>query len=178
VLPAAIAFQSSKTRRDDGRASVTRYAVLAGIGAVVLLAVVLYMRGRGDESAAPPAQPAASAGAQPSAQASQPAATDGTAAVPAAGATTGGADNRPLQVVLTTVRPVWMRVTVDGEKVVERQVPSGQQLRFGAERSVAIRAGDAGGVRLAINGRDAGLMGRDGQIASRTIVPPGAQPRN
>jgi hypothetical protein len=175
-VPAAIAFPSSKTRRDDWRASLPRYAVLAGIGAVAVVALVLFMLGRGDEAAAPPAQPATSS-AQPSAQATQPAATDGTAA-PAAGATTGGADNRPLQVVLTTLRPVWMRVSVDGEKVVERQVPSGQQLRFGAERSVAIRAGDAGGVRLTINGRDSGLLGRDGQIASRTIVPPGTQPKD
>jgi hypothetical protein len=78
---------------------------------------------------------------------------------------------RALQVELTTIRPVWMRVTVDGERRIEREVPAGQRLSFAADRAIAIRAGDGGGVRLTIDGRDVGLLGRDGQIATRTLTP-------
>jgi hypothetical protein len=63
-----------------------------------------------------------------------------------------------------------MRVTVDGERKVEREVPGGQRLTFGADKAILVRAGDGGGVRLAVGGKDQGLLGRDGQIAVRTFA--------
>jgi hypothetical protein len=81
------------------------------------------------------------------------------------------AQRRALEIEMTTIRPVWMRVTVDGERRLEREVAAGQRLTFGADRSIVIRAGDGGGVRLSIDGRDQGLLGRDGQIAVRTLTP-------
>jgi hypothetical protein len=69
---------------------------------------------------------------------------------------------RPIAVTLTTIRPVWLRVTVDGVRAVEREVPAGETLSFGGDRAVIVRAGDAGGVRASINGTDRGPLGKDG----------------
>jgi hypothetical protein len=80
------------------------------------------------------------------------------------------ADPRPLQIELFTIRPVWLRVTVDGERRLEREVPGGQRLPFGADRSINVRAGNGGSLRLSVGGRDLGLIGRDGQIADRTLT--------
>ena len=74
-----------------------------------------------------------------------------------------------MNVVLTTTRPVWTRVTVDDRKVIEREIPGSQTIPLGADRTIVIRAGDAGAIRLTVDGKDAGVLGRDGQIASRTF---------
>jgi hypothetical protein len=58
---------------------------------------------------------------------------------------------------------------VDGEQAIERQIPANERLHFSADQSVTVRAGDAGAVRLTVNGRDEGPVGGDGQVATRTI---------
>ena len=100
-----------------------------------------------------------------------------TAPAPSTSATARGAapqtaatPRKPIEIELTTTRSVWMRVTVDGERKVEREVPGGQRLAFGADKVILLRAGDGGGVRLAVGGKDQGLLGRDGQIAVRTFT--------
>lgn len=60
---------------------------------------------------------------------------------------------------ITTTRRVWMRVTVDGVRVVEREVPAGSRLPLNAEQSIVIRTGDAGAVRLSIRGQERGFLG-------------------
>jgi hypothetical protein len=65
-------------------------------------------------------------------------------------------------VTLDTIRPVWIRVIVDGSPALEREVPAGEHLSFGGDRAVVVRAGDAGGVRASMNGVDRGPLGRDG----------------
>jgi hypothetical protein len=67
-----------------------------------------------------------------------------------------------------------MRVTVDGVRTLERELPAGQTLSFGGERAVVVRAGDAGGVRATMNGVDRGPLGRDGwpQTVPFTLDPP------
>ena len=107
------------------------------------------------------AQPGPAASAAPG-----PATPAARAAAPSA----PPAPRKPIEIELTTTRPVWMRVTVDGERKVEREVPGGQRLTFGADKVIVLRAGDGGGVRLSVGGKDQGLLGRDGQIAVRTFT--------
>jgi hypothetical protein len=74
-----------------------------------------------------------------------------------------------VNVELVTLRPVWTRVIVDDRKALEREIAGGQRLTFGADRAITIRAGDAGGLRLIVDGKDLGVLGKDGQIASKTF---------
>jgi uncharacterized protein DUF4115 len=77
---------------------------------------------------------------------------------------------RAVNVELVTLRPVWTRVIVDDRKEIERELAGGQRLTFGADRAITVRAGDAGGMRIIVDGKDLGVLGRDGQIASRTFT--------
>ena len=138
---------------------------LAAAGVVILVLLVSWLwRGAADT---PPASPAATA--VPSAP---------KPAEPTPVASTGPLDGargkpaRAVNVVLITSRPVWTRVTVDDRKVIEREIPGGQTIPLGADRAILIRAGDAGAVRVIVDGKDLGALGRDGQIASRTFSAP------
>ena len=81
-------------------------------------------------------------------------------------------DPHPLRIDLTTLRPVWLRVTVDGRVALEREVAAGEQLPFGADRSIVVRAGDAGARDGAGGGRRSGPDRRDGQVLTRTFAAP------
>jgi hypothetical protein len=145
-----------------------RWLYYAGGLAVLVVIALLLGQTRGDNTAAAP-PPAANAQTQPdqppvaAPRTSAPAAqTDVPPAAPA--------PRKPIEIELTTTRPVWMRVTVDGEKRVEREVAANQRLAFGADKAIVLRAGDGGGVRLSVGGKDQGLLGKDGQIAVRTFT--------
>ena len=90
-----------------------------------------------------------------------------------AGATTcaeSAGPPRSLNVEFLTLRPVWARVTVDGRRAVEKEFAADERLSFGADTTMAIRAGNAGAIRLVVDGQDLGVPGRDGQVFSRTFT--------
>jgi hypothetical protein len=81
-------------------------------------------------------------------------------------------DPHPLRIDIVTSRPVWMRVTVDGRIAIERMLPQGERLPFGADKSIVVRAGDAGAVSVWIGTVDQGPLGRDGQVVTRLFEAP------
>jgi hypothetical protein len=72
-------------------------------------------------------------------------------------------------VVLTT-RAVWLRVTVDGERVLERQLPADTRIPLKPQSTIVIRTGDAGAVTLSIDGKDQGPLGKNGEVVTRTFT--------
>jgi hypothetical protein len=85
---------------------------------------------------------------------------------PPAGAPTNASE-------LTTIRPVWLRVVADGKVLLERQLPANARLPLAAQKTIVIRAGDAGAVRLRLRGQDQGPLGEAGQVVTRRFdVPP------
>jgi hypothetical protein len=64
---------------------------------------------------------------------------------------------------------VWVRVVVDGKREVERELEANARIPL-AGRTIVIRTGDAGAVRVEINGQDRGLLGRDGEVVTRTFT--------
>ncbi len=65
--------------------------------------------------------------------------------------------------------PVWTRVTVDGRRALARLIAADERMSFGADQAIAIRAGDAGAFRLVVDGKDLGVLGRDGQIFEKSF---------
>lgn len=111
-------------------------------------------------------------GPQPSPSALPPSATPTRAAPPEPPASAPAEAPAP-RTELTTIRRVWMRVLVDGERVLEREVPADTHVPLTAEKTIVVRTGDAGAVRLSIRGRDQGFLGREGEVVTRTFtVPP------
>lgn len=65
----------------------------------------------------------------------------------------------------------WMRVQVDGEVVFEGTVPAGEQRSFSATSEVQMRLGNAGDVRLVLNGEDLGSIGGRGEVVEIVCEP-------
>jgi hypothetical protein len=54
---------------------------------------------------------------------------------------------------------------------MEREFTADQRIPFSADRAIVIRAGDAGAIRLVVDGKDLGVLGRDGQVFERAFTP-------
>jgi len=107
--------------------------------------------------------------------------TPGADPAPAAAAVTPPAaapaePGKAIRVVLETIRPVWMRITVDGARGFQGELPAGEKLAIDGDRAVVVRAGDAGGVRATLNGSDRGPLGRNGWPLTVAITPDGIAP--
>jgi hypothetical protein len=150
----------STAERPRTRRSMRGVVPLAlGGAAILLLAAVLITRSRNT----PVAPPAARA----------PATVETPAAAPVPAP---AAPPRPAPVVapaeVRTARIVWVRVLVDGNKEVERELEANAVVPLPAGRTYVVRAGDAGAVRFLLNGQDQGPLGRDGIVATRTFSAP------
>jgi RodZ C-terminal domain len=146
-IPAALAPARSS--------QVRRAAPIVAIAVVGILAVFLWSRARSQDGAAAPVAVAA------------PPAPAVPAPAPPAAATSGTEPPPPAEI--TTIRRVWMRVTVDGERVVEREVAEGTKIPLKGSQ-IVILAGDAGAVKVSIAGKDQGVFGPAGQAATRTFT--------
>ena len=61
----------------------------------------------------------------------------------------------------------WVQVLVDGVKAFEGTLQPGERRHWTGERQVAVRAGNAGGVEIIVNGESMGLMGEPGQVVDQ-----------
>ena len=78
---------------------------------------------------------------------------------------------------LAADRRVWIRATADGVRVVERELQANERVPLRPARTLTIRAGDAGAVRIAIDGRDRGPLGANGTSVTRTFTATAAATR-
>jgi cytoskeletal protein RodZ len=70
--------------------------------------------------------------------------------------------------VVSVTATSWLLVKVDGAQMVEGIYPAGTVKRFHG-KSASIRAGNAGGVDLTVNGKHLGPLGALGSVVDRTI---------
>ncbi len=61
----------------------------------------------------------------------------------------------------------WVQVLVDEVKAFEGVLAAGERRQWTGERQVIVRAGNAGGVEVIVNGESQGLMGERGQVADQ-----------
>ena len=148
---------------DASASSRSSVRLLAIVGGIVLVAsfVLVWMFNRAP-SASPPPEAQQSARTIPSVPALPE--VRKPAALPV--------DPHLLRIDLKTLRRVWLRVSVDGRIAIEREVAEGEQLPFGADRSIVVRAGDAGAVTVRVGDVDQGTIGRDGEVLTRTFTAP------
>ena len=140
---------------------------IAGTVAAVLVAFVAYnyyvfAQQGGTTQSADSAQSAPTPGTTPgpldTAAANLPADASAKPGKPGAGQT--------LEVHITQAS--WLLVTIDGTKILEGILPAGTTKEFHG-KTVTIRAGNAGGVHLALDGKELGTMGPSGAVVERTI---------
>jgi hypothetical protein len=105
--------------------------------------------------------------------------TDKAASTRAAGTSTPAASQLPpptaatrgVVLELRVVRPVWMRVVVDGRKDVEGMVQGGEPLHFAGEHSIVVRVGNGGDVFVKTGNREESFGDKD-QPLTRTFSKP------
>ena len=85
------------------------------------------------------------------------------------GRSDGAEPGSPLRAVIATDRACWVLAIVDGEIALQETVPPGETVSLRATRTLRLRFGDAGGVRLTVNGRRI-ATGGSGDIAELSFV--------
>lgn len=133
---------------------------VALVGLLLVAAVILLAR---SWRSAPAPPPATTVHPTPASEVVPP---------PVSSPTAPAAPARALNVELTIIRPVWVRAVVDERRAVERELNAGEKIPLSADRSILIRADDGGAIRLTVDGRDQGTLGRDGQILTRAFTAP------
>jgi cytoskeletal protein RodZ len=147
--------------REDVRRGPSLWIWLGGGVAAILVAfvVITYVQsqtGSGDRQpvarASSPARAAASAAARPV-----------ESAAPSADPAAAGRS-----LVVRTSQRSWLRVEVDGRAQAEGIFPAGTEKTFHG-RQVEVRAGNAAGVSVVLNGKDLGALGPAGEVVDRTF---------
>lgn len=70
-------------------------------------------------------------------------------------------------VELAIQQPSWIQILADDVKIFEGVLQPGERRTWSGQHRVAIRAGNAGGVEVIVNGVSRGLMGGEGQVVDQ-----------
>ncbi|TAF55104.1 MAG: DUF4115 domain-containing protein [Oscillatoriales cyanobacterium] len=90
--------------------------------------------------------------------------------------------NQPVMVNVTFKAESWMKIEVDGKPEFEGTLPSGTVRTWQAQNKLVVLAGNAGGVMIAVNNRQAEQLGESG-VAKEVVfiadeLKPSAKPKN
>jgi hypothetical protein len=77
-----------------------------------------------------------------------------------------------VRMVLSAEDLSWLRVVADGRRVFEGFLRAGEQREWEATSTLQVVIGNAGGVRVQVNGQDLGFLGAPGEVVRRTFTPP------
>ena len=69
-----------------------------------------------------------------------------------------------VRVSVEVVEKTWLEVTVDGEEVLRELLEPGVSLSWTGLKRVSFHCGNAGGVRVTVNGEEIGTLGNLGQV--------------
>ena len=182
----AAAPNPAEKRAAGERSSPSLAAVLSIVAAVLVVLFVGYefYQYRAGAPAAAPVADASAGPASPGEAAGPPVAGSDTPA-PVAGAAGGDTSLAAIPPVsspspaaakaakrgltLHVTETSWLRVTVDGTVALEGTLPSGAAKTF-TGKVADVRVGNAGGVRIAVNGRTLGPLGASGDVVERRFV--------
>ncbi len=151
--PQPVAARLSRSRR-----GASPWLWLAGLAAAVLVGFVSYRYFEFQQSG--PSAPATVVGIESAAPT-----TSAAAATPRA--TAKPALTRTLRLRIT--QDSWMSVKTDGALRLEGLVKAGTTKTFHG-KTADVRAGNAGGVDLSVNGKELGKMGNAGAVVERSLA--------
>ena len=80
----------------------------------------------------------------------------------------GAAKSAPHTLTLRVKSDSWMRISIDGTTAYEGLLKAGTEKTVHGS-SIALNAGNAGGVDVVANGKDMGLLGAPGDVVERTF---------
>ena len=68
---------------------------------------------------------------------------------------------------LVITQPSWIQIFADDVKMFEGVLQPGERRSWSGQQRVVIRAGNAGGVEVIVNGTSRGIMGEEGQVVDQ-----------
>jgi cytoskeletal protein RodZ len=163
---------------DDDGSGPSLWAVLAIVVAIGLVGFVgfewwSYAQGGGAKEpvvTASPALPTSVASTPPSSAAptAQPVSATSAQPAPAAAGSAVGAENGPTphRITIRLTQRSWLHVAIDGAAQLEGIYPAGT-LRTFTGNAADVRAGNAGGVAVSVDGRPPVLLGKDGDVVEQ-----------
>lgn len=137
--------------------------VLGALAALVL--VLLAWQGLRDRGTGEPEVQAQSTPQAPATFPSDRVFPAPTATPPAALSPTEG-----LVLEIVARQACWVAVQADGVRVIDRVLAQGETQRLNARRELVLSVGNAGGVAIAINGRNGVALGRDGEVRRNIVI--------
>jgi cytoskeleton protein RodZ len=174
-LPSAAAHASTEAvARNRGPVFVS-FILLVVLG-VALFAVTLALQS-GRETSDERRSTRAAMPAPPRVSASRPSDAPASAATPLPGSglgTTGtpsAAQPSGYRLVARAVEPTWIRVRTEEGQTTEETIPAGQIREWFSTRPFILTVGNAGGVKLELNGRAVPSLGPSGVVIPRLVLP-------
>jgi transcriptional regulator with XRE-family HTH domain len=76
-----------------------------------------------------------------------------------------------IALVLEFDEPSWIEISADGYKIFGGLVTAGESRRFAAQRGFRVTLGNAGGVRVSVDGRPVERLGRPGEVVRNVLLP-------
>ncbi|BBL78880.1 helix-turn-helix domain-containing protein [Rubrobacter xylanophilus] len=154
-------------------------AVALTLAVVLLIAVVigaLYYVGQSSQRAASPPERAAPADGERPAEQNNGEAREGGGPAPeqdrssdTAGTAARESSPETLEVLVSVEgAPSWLSIQSDGSVVYEGIADPGFSQTFEASQEVTLTTGNAGAVRVEVNGQSVGVLGGDGEVLSRS----------
>jgi cytoskeletal protein RodZ len=161
---ASAVFRVDNLLRDRAH-RMPNWTVAAAVAlALVIVVVLVRMLGGSDE------KPGQTAAGLPM--------TQSNAKAPKAHEPAGRAAADAVVLKVTTKKPSWITVKdAKGHSLFEGTLPQGAASTWSAKDKLKVVIGDAGAVRLEVNGKDLGAPGKDGQMVRRTFAVGGPSPR-
>lgn len=83
------------------------------------------------------------------------------------------AQSAPVTIVVVAERRAWVRATADGSIAFEGTLAAGERKTITGTERVDLVVGNAGSVRMIVNGKDAGVPGRRGEVYRASFGPRG-----
>jgi RodZ C-terminal domain len=80
-----------------------------------------------------------------------------------------------MRVAFTATEPVWVSVKSDGKRAYSGTIESQQSKHFDADRKMIVLVGNAGALKISLNGKPVGPFGSEGEIRLLMLTPDGAR---
>lgn len=151
-----------------GTPSASYAGIFGKLAAGIIVLVVLVGGGAAVISAIN--SPARETAATPPVKTEQPAPAPAAAEADASDATRAAAAADGVRVSVTLTERCWTEVTVDGKSVFEGIIEKGKTENWQGKESVVVRAGNAGALDVACNGKKLGKFGDNGEVVERRFT--------
>lgn len=143
--------------------------MLVALGVIVLVFVITQLVPRGSS---PPRQVAHAPSATTHSPSPSPHASASAPTTPSSGLLAGIPSNMVDVKIIADNGNSWVRATgSDGKQLYEGTISAGQTQDLTDEKVVRLIIGNAGAVRLVVNGKDLGVPGQQGKVAKPQFTP-------